>query len=327
VSLRALARYFTRFGSPRGAWQALRFPGIHVAAGARLSVRGELLYGRGCSIAAGSNIMVPRHCALELGNNCSIGRYVELSPGGRMEFGDETSIQDRGIFVGDVKVGRYCSISLNVHMSSGRHHFDLIPSELIKDQDRSAVRNGGEGAEHSRPVIVEDDCWIGINAVIMPGIRVGKGSVVGANSVVTKDVAPYTVVAGVPAKFIKERLTFSPPRAILFGEHAHWPYFYSGFAVSRDAMKAHAPHGGLVAQGSAVLALNTDGAEFLCVSAKSIDGDDMKLAFRDQSETLTSQFREISFRLADAAGDRADRLTLRAEPSAARWSIEKAWVR
>ncbi len=53
-------------------------------------------------------------------------------------------------------------------------------------------------------IIIEDDCWLGAHTVIMPNITIGKMSVVGAGSVVTKNVPPYTVVAGVPAKYIRE---------------------------------------------------------------------------------------------------------------------------
>jgi maltose O-acetyltransferase len=55
-------------------------------------------------------------------------------------------------------------------------------------------------------VIIEDDVWIGYRVTILPGVKIGKGSVIGAGAVVTKNVEPYTVVGGVPAKFIKERV-------------------------------------------------------------------------------------------------------------------------
>ncbi|RYE17040.1 MAG: acyltransferase, partial [Sphingobacteriales bacterium] len=54
-------------------------------------------------------------------------------------------------------------------------------------------------------IIIEDDCWIGTNSVVLAGVTVGRGSVIAAGSVVTKDVPPYSVVAGVPAKIIKKR--------------------------------------------------------------------------------------------------------------------------
>lgn len=59
-------------------------------------------------------------------------------------------------------------------------------------------------ATYGRPVIIEDKVWIGINATILPGVRIGYGAIIGANSVVTKDVPAMTVVAGNPAKIIKE---------------------------------------------------------------------------------------------------------------------------
>lgn len=60
-----------------------------------------------------------------------------------------------------------------------------------------------QGLEYGKPIVIEDDAWIGGNTTILPGVRVGHGAVVGAGSVVTKDVPPMTVYAGNPAKFIK----------------------------------------------------------------------------------------------------------------------------
>ena len=59
-------------------------------------------------------------------------------------------------------------------------------------------------ATYGRPIVIEDKAWIGINSTILPGVRIGYGAIVGAGSVVTKDVPPMTVVAGNPAKFIKK---------------------------------------------------------------------------------------------------------------------------
>lgn len=56
---------------------------------------------------------------------------------------------------------------------------------------------------YDRPIVIEDKVWIGINSIVLPGIRIGYGAIVGANSVVTKDVAPNAIVAGNPSRFIK----------------------------------------------------------------------------------------------------------------------------
>ena len=59
-------------------------------------------------------------------------------------------------------------------------------------------------ATYGRPIVIEDKVWIGIGATVLPGVRIGYGSIVGANSVVTHDVPPMTIVGGNPAKFIKK---------------------------------------------------------------------------------------------------------------------------
>jgi acetyltransferase-like isoleucine patch superfamily enzyme len=58
-------------------------------------------------------------------------------------------------------------------------------------------------------VVIEDDCWIASNSILLAGVTIGKGSIVAAGSVVTQDVPPYSVVAGVPARVIKNRRTNS----------------------------------------------------------------------------------------------------------------------
>ena len=78
---------------------------------------------------------------------------------------------------------------------------------LITDSDHVVEKNGLPVTKNNKfntsPVLVEDNCWIGQNAVILKGVTVGKNSIIGANSVVTKDVPPCSVVCGNPAKIIK----------------------------------------------------------------------------------------------------------------------------
>ena len=65
------------------------------------------------------------------------------------------------------------------------------------------ARNGTRGPETAKAIVIEDDVWIGGGAIVMPGVRVGRGAVVGAGAVVTRDVEPFTVVVGNPAAVIK----------------------------------------------------------------------------------------------------------------------------
>lgn len=71
----------------------------------------------------------------------------------------------------------------------------------------SSVTDNEKLPENDRDIIIDDDVWIGINAIILGGVHIGTGSVIGAGSVVTKDVPPYAIVGGNPAKVIRYRFT------------------------------------------------------------------------------------------------------------------------
>ena len=89
----------------------------------------------------------------------------------------------------------------------------VAPLVFILDTAFHDVQDHGKPAE-ARPVVLEDDVWVGIKASIMPGVRIGRGAVVGAHAVVTRDVPPYALVAGVPARFIRDlRVPSSQPEA------------------------------------------------------------------------------------------------------------------
>lgn len=82
----------------------------------------------------------------------------------------------------------------------------------------AAVRNGTKGPESGAPITIGEDCWICGNVIVLPGVTIGNGSVVGAGSVVTRDVPPNCVVAGNPAKIIKRLEVEDPQTQRLDGE-------------------------------------------------------------------------------------------------------------
>lgn len=88
-----------------------------------------------------------------------------------------------------VQIGARCAISHNVHIDT---------SSNKADQDFSGTRK-----QRSGDVIIGDDVWSGVNVLINPGVTIGDNSVVGANSVVTQEVAPWSIVGGVPARLIR----------------------------------------------------------------------------------------------------------------------------
>lgn len=112
---------------------------------------------------------------LSVGKNCGINTGTYINAKGGISFGDNVLI------------------GANVTISSGKHPIESKMPPIF------------ERPTQPMPIAVEDDVWIGANAVIMPGITLKKGTVVGAGAIVTKDTEEYSVVAGVPAKLIKYR--------------------------------------------------------------------------------------------------------------------------
>lgn len=101
-------------------------------------------------------------------------------------------------------IGKYCQISGQSHfLLGGEHNYKYITTypcrEIIFKNGKSSITKGS--------IVLDDEVWIGCNALIMSGVHVGKGAVVAAGAVVTKDVEPYTIVGGVPAKVIKKRFS------------------------------------------------------------------------------------------------------------------------
>ena len=131
-------------------------------------------------------------------------------------------IVDRGVTFGlgyNIEIGDYSGIGINsaLYGTGGLvigNDVMLAPEVVIltenhrHDDIRRPIRL--QGAE-SAPVIIEDDVWIGIRVIILPGVRIGRSSVIGAGAVVTKDVPPFSIVAGNPAKVGRKRDGNLPP--------------------------------------------------------------------------------------------------------------------
>jgi acetyltransferase-like isoleucine patch superfamily enzyme len=140
---------------------------------------------------------------IKLGNRVTIGKYAIIRPsniyggpiGEGLTMGDNSNIGPYNYIgcSGKITIGNNVMLAPRVSIYAENHVFDH-PEILIRDQ----------GVE-KKEVIIEDDCWLAANSIILAGVTIGKGSVVAAGSVVTENVPPYSVVAGVPAKFIKSR--------------------------------------------------------------------------------------------------------------------------
>lgn len=157
-----------------------------------------------------------------IGDDFSMGYNSELySWNEQLTIGAGTSLNDNCKIYGSVTIGSNCLFASNVFISSGTHSFSNEPSLPIKAQDKLHVIN--------KPIIIEDDCWLGFGVVVMPGVYIGKGAIIGANAVVTKDVFPYTIHGGIPNCEIGKRLEFSNAYSKITAVNPnHWPFFYKG---------------------------------------------------------------------------------------------------
>ncbi len=140
-------------------------------------------------VSVGDNSSIMSHCIietctidenkpnLEIGNNVSIGEYSHITCANKITIGD------------GVLTGRFVLITDNSHGNNTKEVADIAPLA------REIHSNG--------PVHIGENVWIGDKVTILPNVTIGKGSIIAANAVVTKDIPEYSVAAGIPAKIIK----------------------------------------------------------------------------------------------------------------------------
>jgi len=150
----------------------------------------------------------------KVGTMVTVSRKPLLVNKGYIELGDSvrvwSSINRAKIFVekgGILKVGENsringAHISVSQQMEIGKN-VRIAPYVVIIDDDYHDIQDHFAETSKKGNIVIEDDVWLAMSCKILKGVRIGKGSVVATGAVVTKDVPPYTVVAGVPAKVIK----------------------------------------------------------------------------------------------------------------------------
>jgi acetyltransferase-like isoleucine patch superfamily enzyme len=179
---------------------------------------GIMLIGKGVLIRHPSKLKVGRNFVAEdyceihahskrginMGNKVTIGSFALIRP--TNYYGGELG---EGLTVGDnSNIGPYCYIGCSGYVSIGNNVM-ISPRVSIyaenHNTDRTDIPMKDQGVKRSE-VTIADDCWIASHSVILSGVTIGCGSVVAAGSVVTKNVPPFSIVAGVPAKVIKQRI-------------------------------------------------------------------------------------------------------------------------
>jgi len=153
----------------------------------------------------------PEAVRLGRGTSVYLGVMFDLGPQARVNVGDFTLMNgSRIICDAEVTIGDYCLISWNtVLMDTYRVPFDAVArrAELQKASTRMTRLAAAEVP--SRPIRIGDNVWIGFDSCLLPGVTIGEGSIVGARSVVVENVSAFTVVAGNPARIIRQRFNAS----------------------------------------------------------------------------------------------------------------------
>lgn len=140
---------------------------------------------------------------------------------GNITIGNHVCVFGAGTIISSVKskitIGNYTAIGQNVTIQDSDHRIDrasiyFMSRDMFNEDISDDMSSKGD-------VIIEEDVWIGSNSVVLSGVKIGRGSIIGAGSIVTKDVPPYSIVVGNPARIIKPRFSSD---VILELENSKW---------------------------------------------------------------------------------------------------------
>ena len=135
----------------------------------------------------GQNVSIEGRCDITAGN-IYCGDHVYIGPNARFLSSDAK-----------IYIGNHVMFGPNVMMATGDHRVDVIGCFMSEVKEKLP--------ENDADIVIEDDCWVGMGAVILKGVTIGRGSVIGAGTIVTKDIPPYSIVYSKSQLVIKERFT------------------------------------------------------------------------------------------------------------------------
>ena len=158
-----------------------------------------------------------------------IGSWTEIGRGSHIV---ESTIGDYTYDDGDVsifysEIGKFCSLANRVRINPGNHPQDRVTQHHLTYRRKQFGLDTRDDEvffdwRRSHPCVIGHDVWIGHAAVVLPGVRIGTGAVIGAAAVVTRDVEPYQVVVGVPARPVRRRFPEDVIHRILKSEWWNW---------------------------------------------------------------------------------------------------------
>lgn len=140
----------------------------------------------------------------ESGKNISIMEGFYIRGNKNLHLGINISIGPRATFMctgAPIRIGNDVMFGPGVTLITGNHRIDIIGKKMIEISEEEKL------PENDQPIVFEGDNWVGANSTILKNVKIGKGAVIAANSLVNKDVPPFSVVGGVPAKLITMRFS------------------------------------------------------------------------------------------------------------------------
>jgi acetyltransferase-like isoleucine patch superfamily enzyme len=160
----------------------------------------DLHLGQGCFLDDFVTIHSSRgggSVVLEKGVHIHRGTIIEVGQGGKVIVGQATHIQANCCvygYLGSVRIGQHAMIAPDCGFFPYQHKTDDLSQPMCKQE---LISKGD--------IVVEDDVWLGTGAKVMDGVHIGRGAIIGAGAVVTRNVPPYTIAVGVPARVIRKR--------------------------------------------------------------------------------------------------------------------------
>ena len=192
-------------------WRKILYPAIFKRIGKAVFIQDGAEFVGAYNIEIGDRVHLFRgvringrdnNCRIRIGDRVAIERGVDIAGGEncQIEIGEDTFIGPYTCIGGPgrVKIGKKCLIAAQTGIVANNHTF-ADPLQYIRDQ--GVTQKGIE---------IGDDCWLGYGVKVLDGVTIGKGSVIGAGAVVTKDIPPYSIAVGVPAKAIASRQPTQP---------------------------------------------------------------------------------------------------------------------
>lgn len=164
------------------------------------------LFDPGCVVSAGCQFAEGVHVGARAAMaNCQVGRYTSIGYDGRYT---------------NCQIGAFCSFGPQVLAGLGRHPTEFVStSPAFYSPNNSGCRISFVDRplfEENLPIVIGSDVWLGARVIILDGVKIGDGAIIAAGAVVTKDVEPYAIVGGIPAKLIRMRFDAETISRLLF---------------------------------------------------------------------------------------------------------------